>query len=90
MPAEHDGSAFNFSENVEAGYARMRDHAFTIDGGNINQAQRPTQGSNQNWTVRVKPDGNGAISVTLPKTTNCNNAGAICTDDGRNAGPSTT
>ena len=34
MPAEHDGSEFtfdlSFSENVAAGYARIRDHAFSV------------------------------------------------------------
>ena len=29
------------------------------------------------------PDGNGTISITLPETSNCDAAGAICTYDGR-------
>ena len=94
MPAEHDGNEFtfdlSFSENVNAGYERIRDDAFRISGGDINQAQRQTQGSNQSWTVRVKPDGSGAISITLPETSNCNSAGAICTDDGRKLSHSTS
>ena len=94
MPAEHDGSTFtfdlSFSENVAAGYARIRDHAFSVNGANIKKAQRKTQGSNQNWTVTVDPTGNGGVSITLPKTTNCNNAGAICTDDGRKLNHSTS
>ena len=87
MPAEHDGSAFsfdlNFSENIRAGYARVRDDAFSVSGGNITKAQRQTQGSNQNWTVTVQPSGNSGVSITLPETTNCDNASAICTHDGR-------
>ena len=94
MPAEHNGSAFtfdlSFSENVAAGYARIRDHAFSVNGANIKKAQRKTQGSNQNWTVTVDPTGNGGVSITLPETTNCNNAGAICTDDGRKLNHSTS
>ena len=94
MPAEHDGSTFtfdlSFSENVAAGYARIRDHAFSINGANIKKAQRKTQGSNQNWTVTVDPTGNGGVSITLPETTNCHNAGAICTDDGRKLNHSTS
>ena len=94
MPAEHDGSEFtfdlSFSENVAAGYARIRDHAFSVNGANIKKAQRKTQGSNQNWTVTVDPTGNGGVSITLPETTNCNNAGAICTDDGRKLNHSTS
>ena len=93
MPAEHNGSEFtfdlSFSENVAAGYARIRDHAFSVNGANIKKAQRKTQGSNQNWTVTVDPTGNGGVSITLPETTNCNNAGAICTDDGRKLNHST-
>ena len=74
MPAEHDGSTFtfdlSFSENVAAGYARIRDHAFSVNGANIKKAQRKTQGSNQNWTVTVDPIDNGGVSITLPETTN--------------------
>ena len=94
MPAEHDGSTFtfdlSFSENVNAGYARIRDHAFSVNGATIRKAQRKTQGSNQNWTVTVDPTGNGGVSITLPETTNCSNAGAICTDDGRKLNHSTS
>ena len=87
MPATHNGSAFtfdlSFSENVEAGYARIRDDAFNVTGGEITSAVRKTQGSNQNWTITVKPDGNGTITITLPETTGCGATGAICTEDGR-------
>ena len=88
VPDSHDGSTgftfdLAFSENVEAGYGRIRDHTFTIDGGDIKQAQRKEQGSNQTWTITVEPDGNGAVSITLPETTDCGAAGAICTQDGR-------
>ena len=94
MPATHDGSNFTFdltfSENVKAGYARIRDHALTITGGDITNAQRKAQGSNQNWTITVKPDGNGAITITLPETTGCDDTGAICTEDGRMLADSTS
>ena len=87
MPAEHDGSEFtfdlHFSENVKAGYARVRDDAFDVDEGEIVAARRKTQGSNQRWTIRVKPEGTGQISITLPETTNCSRSEAICTHDKR-------
>ena len=87
MPADHNGSTFtfqlNFSENVDAGYARIRDHALTVTGGSIDSASRITQGSNQGWNVEVDPTGNGSVSITLPETTDCNATGAICTEDGR-------
>ena len=87
MPAEHDGSEFtfdlHFSENVKAGYARVRDDAFDVNEGEIVAARRKTQGSNQSWTIRVKPEGTGQISITLPETTNCSRSEAICTHDKR-------
>ena len=87
VPADHNGSNFTFqltfSENVEAGYARIRDHAFTIDGATIDSASRITQGSNQGWNVEVDPAGNGSVTITLPETTDCDASGAICTDDSR-------
>ena len=87
VPADHNGSNFtfqlNFSENVEAGYARIKDDAFTVSGATIDSASRITQGSNQGWNVEVNPTGNEAITITLPETTDCNTSGAICTDDSR-------
>ncbi len=86
VPAAHDGSAFtfdlSFSENVKAGYERVRDDAFNVTGGDITQAQRKEQGSNQNWTITVQPSGNDAITITLPPTTDCDATGAICDYDG--------
>ena len=89
VPSAHDGSSeftfdLSFSENVRAGYARIRDHAFTISGiSTIASAVRKTQGSNQTWTITVEPDGNGAVTITLPETTDCDDTGAICTYDDR-------
>ena len=94
VPADHNGGNFtfqlNFSENVEAGYARIRDDAFTVSGGTIASASRITQGSNQGWTVEVDPVGNGSVSITLPETTDCDASGAICTDDSRKLSQSTS
>ena len=87
MPADHNGENFtfqlHFSENVNAGYARIRHHAFTVDGGSIANAYRQTQGSNQGWNVKVEPAGNGEVTITLPETTDCDDSGAICADDER-------
>ena len=95
VPASHDGSStftfdLAFSENVRAGYARIRDHAFTIDEGDIEKAQRKVQGSNRTWTIEVEPDGNEDIVITLPSTTDCDAEGAICTYDDRMLSHSTT
>ena len=89
MPDSHDGSTeftfdLTFSENFELSYVTLRDHAFTEDDhGPVTRAQRKVQGSNQTWTITVEPSGNGAITITLPATTDCTATGAICTDNGR-------
>ena len=96
MPDSHDGSTeftfdLTFSENFPLSYKTLRDHAFTEDdNGPITRAQRKVQGSNLAWTITVEPKGNGAITITLPETTDCNADGAICTDDGRKLSNSTT
>ena len=88
VPDSHDGSSqftftLSFSENVQAGFARIRDDAFTEDGGNIKKAERVTKGSNQHWTLTVEPAGTGTVTLTLPATTDCDAHGAICTEDRR-------
>ncbi len=94
VPADHNGGNFTFqltfSENVDAGYARIRDHALTVTGGSIASASRITQGSNQGWNVEVDPTGNGSVTITLPETTDCDASGAICTDDSRKLSHSTS
>ena len=95
MPDEHQGSGvftfeLGFSENIKAGYRRIRDKAFTVTGGDITKAQRKTQGSNQNWKITVKPDGSEDVTLTLPETTDCDDDGAICTAEGGMLNHSTT
>ena len=95
VPDSHDGSSeftfsLSFSENVEAGFARIRDHALTEDGGTIKKAERVTKGSNQHWTLMVEPAGTGTVTLTLPATTDCDAHGAICTSDGRMLSHATT
>ena len=98
VPTSHDGSTeftfdLSFSENFPLSYRTLRDHAFTKDAQNedhVVAAQRKVTGSNQTWTITVEPSGNGAITITLPATTDCNDTGAICTSDGRMLSNSTT
>ena len=95
VPSSHDGSGeftfdLAFSENFPLSYRTLRDHAFIEDdNGPVTRAQRKVQGSNQTWTITVEPKGNGAITITLPETTDCNATGAICTGDGRKLSHST-
>ena len=96
VPASHSGSGkftfdLAFSENFPLSYRTLRDHAFIEDdNGPVTKARRKVQGSNQTWTITVESRDNGAITITLPATTDCNATGAICTDDGRKLSHSTT
>ena len=87
VPAEHDGSSrftvgLAFSEEVKAGFRKVK-AALNVTGGTVKKARRVAPPSNEQWTIRIKPDGNGAVSVLLPATSDCDAAGAICTADGR-------
>ena len=96
VPDSHSGSGeftfdLTFSENFPLSYRTLRDHAFTEDDhGPVTKAQRKVQGSNQTWTITVEPSGNGAITITLPATTHCDDNGAICTFDRRKLSHSTS
>ena len=88
VPASHDGSAsftfeLRFSEEFSISYRTLRDHAFTVTGGEVVKARRLESGRNLKWEISVRPDGNGAVTITLPVTTDCEDEGAICTGDGR-------
>ena len=87
-PNSHDGSAsftfeLRFSEEFSISYRTLRDHAFTVTGGEVVKARRLESGRNLKWEISVRPDGNGAVTITLPVTTDCEDEGAICTGDGR-------
>ena len=86
VPASHDGSAaftfeLHFSETPNDGfsYKTLRDHAFTVMGGEVVKARRLEQGKNVRWEITVRPDGNGTVTIVLPVTTDCAAEGAICT-----------
>ena len=85
-PTSHNGSdSFRirvaFSETPESGfsYTTMRDHAFTVTGGDVTGARRLVRGKNLRWEITVQPSGNADVTVELPATTNCATRGAICT-----------
>ena len=89
-PASHDGSSsftfeLRFSETPKDNfsYKTLRDHAFTVTGGEVVKARRLERGSNIRWEIHVRPSGNGPVTIVLPVTTDCNASGAICTQDGR-------
>ena len=87
-PTSHNGSdsfriRIAFSETPESGfsYTTMRDHAFTVTGGDVTGARRLVSGKNLRWEITVQPSGNADVTVELPVTTDCTAQGAICTDN---------
>ena len=90
VPQSHDGEnvftfELRFSEELKSGFSfkTLRDHAFTVTGGDITKAKRLGSSGNLRWTIHVQPDGNGNVTIVLPVTTDCDADHAICIDDGR-------
>ncbi len=86
VPAEHDGTTFTFrvkfSEDADVTPRVLRETAFDVTGGTVRRAPR-VNGRHDLREIHIQPSGSGAVSITLPATTSCNAAGAICTSDGR-------
>ena len=88
VPASHDGSTvftfeLHFSEEFKLSYLVLRDQAFTVTGGTVSRATRVDKGFNIKREIHVQPDGDSAVTIVLPVTTDCDDDGAICTVDGR-------
>ena len=87
-PESHDGqNAFtfrlHFSEHFTLSYKTLRDHAFTVTGGEVRNVRRVEPGKNVRWEITVQPSGNADVTVSLPVTTDCASQGAICAGDSR-------
>ena len=91
-PSSHDGqAAFTFElrlsfENFKLSYVTLRDHAFTVTNGEVPGVRRLDRDSstpNIRWEITVSPTGVGDVTIVLPVTENCDDQGAICTEDGR-------
>ena len=87
-PASHDGSAaFSFelwfSEAPAVGFATVRDHAFTVTGGSVDNVRRLVPGNNARWEITVTPSSEADVTLALnATTTRCSAEGAICNVDG--------
>ena len=87
-PGSHDGSAaFSFelwfSEAPAVGFATVRDHAFTVTGGSVDNVRRLAPGNNARWEITVTPDSEADVTLALNSTTTkCSAEGAICNVDG--------
>ena len=89
-PDSHDGRKkftfeLRFSDELKQSFSfkTLRDHAFTVTGGKVVRAKRLEKGGNARWEIHVRPDSNNDVTIVLPATTDCDAAGAICTEDGR-------
>ena len=92
-PESHDGQEdftfeLRFSEEPRKAFSSLtlRDHAFTVTGGEVAGARQldgDSDTSNIRWEITVSPDSNANVTVELPVTEDCDTQGAICTDDGR-------
>ena len=90
-PSSHNGqTAFTFelrfSEEFDLSYVTLRDHAFTVNGGEVTKARRLDRDSttpNIRWEITVSPSGNADVTIVLPVTEDCEDDGAICTEEGR-------
>ena len=91
-PDAHGGEAFTvelaFSEELPLSYRTLQGGdgqagAIAVTGGAVTRAARVAAGENRRWTVTVEPDGTDDVTLTLPATTDCEAADAICTEDDR-------
>ena len=75
----------SFSEEPEEpfSYRTVRDHLFTVTNGTIKSAGRLDRPSNIGWLITVEAYGDSDVRVQLPRTTDCDAQGAVCTADGR-------
>ena len=85
-PATHDGNAFSvrvrFSERLSIGYEEFRYHALEVTGGRVTDADR-LNGLSSRWRIRVTPDSDADVRLSLAAKRPCTIPYAICTADGR-------
>ena len=88
LPAEHDGAnRFTFELHFDPApddfsYRTVRDSLFSVTNARIAKARRLVKFNNAGWEVTVEPQGDGDITLTLPATTDCAAAAAVCTKAG--------
>ena len=89
LPDAHDGAKlFGFEIVFSEEFKGLRLPAFEagaleVTNGRLVDAKRVTRGENRRVAVRVRPSSDEEMMLTLPGTTDCAAAGAICADDGR-------
>ena len=88
MPAEHDGAKrfefeVRFSEEVPGLRLTAVQAALQVTNGRVAAVKRAVAGQIRRVTVQVRPSGVDDVTVSLPATTDCTAAAAICASDGR-------
>ena len=88
LPDAHDGARrfefeLRFAEDVPGLTLTAVESALTVTGGRLIDVKRTIRGRNDSVTVQVRPSGLGDVTVSLPATTDCAAANAICAADGR-------
>ena len=91
VPGRHDGaSVFRFrvvfNEEVGISLAALRDESFEVSGGAVTEARR-VDGRRDLYEIGVEPDGDGAVTITLPGGRACDTTGAVCTRGSENRRP---
>ena len=83
LPAEHRGEGgfhfrVAFSEDIGISFRALREDAFTVTGGRVTGGKR-MDGRRDLFRMTVRPDSDGAVTITLPAGRECGVSGAICT-----------
>ena len=88
VPEEHDGTdeftlTLTFDEEPEGlSYKTVSDDLFTTEGGTIGGARRASPPSNQAFILKVTPDGNEAVNLTLKAVPPCGQDKTVCSAGG--------
>ena len=83
MPPEHRGEGgfhfrVAFSEDIGISFKALREDAFAVTGGRVTGGKR-VDGRRDLFRMTVRPDSDGAVTITLPAGRECGVSGAICT-----------
>ena len=94
LPPGHGGAAFSFEIAFTDAPGAFSYRAFTgadgharvltVSNGAVTRARRLEQGDDRNrrWEIDIAPAGAGDVTIALPESPPCGEAGAVCTSDG--------
>ncbi len=90
QPEGHDGGeafevriAFDEALADNFSYSTLKDHAFTVSGGEVTAARRVVSGENRRWDIEIAPSGFEDVTLELGAGPACGEAHAMCTAGGR-------